>query len=416
MRSFLLEKSNRELKILSLSTCYPNPREEAPGAFIRSRLQRMAAMAEIRVMAPVPAFHYFRGLRSGVRDEPVPPFRTDASTTVYHPRWFYPPLGTAVNALFLFLQLLWPVARLRREFPFQVIDAHFGHPEATAAALLSIVFGCPFTVTLRGSEMYHGSKPFRRMAMSWALRRASRVITVSDRLRRFALDLGVDARRTVTIPNGVDASRYHPRDRAACREKFGISTDQRLMISAGCLVELKGHHHAITAVKALRDRGVAVEFIIPGEYGPYHDALRKQIATLGLEKQVRLLGYVAPSEVAELMCAADLYCMASLREGWPNVVHESLACGTPVVATDVGAVPALIPSADYGLIVPPGDPLALAEAIDKALRTPWDRTAISVWGMSRSWEQVAAEVIQCFREIVTADRVRRSHTNAHEAV
>ena len=159
-----------------------------------------------------------------------------------------------------------------------------------------------------------------------------------------------------------------------------------------------------------------MEFIIPGEYGPYHDALRKQIATLGLEKQVRLLGYVAPSEVAELMCAADLYCMASLREGWPNVVHESLACGTPVVATDVGAVPALIPSADYGLIVPPGDPLALAEAIDKALRTPWDRTAISVWGMSRSWEQVAAEVIQCFREIVTADRVRRSHTNAHEAV
>jgi glycosyltransferase involved in cell wall biosynthesis len=94
------------------------------------------------------------------------------------------------------------------------------------------------------------------------------------------------------------------------------------------------------------------------------------------------------------MSAADVFCLASSREGWPNVVHEALACGTPAVATDVGAVPEIISSSRIGLVVPPGDVRALTAALRLALDTHWDRDVISARAHSRSWEQAARETLE----------------------
>jgi teichuronic acid biosynthesis glycosyltransferase TuaC len=86
------------------------------------------------------------------------------------------------------------------------------------------------------------------------------------------------------------------------------------------------------------------------------------------------------------------------------VVHEALACGTPVVATDVGSVPELLPSPAYGIIVPPNDTAGLSAGLERALDAEWDRAAIAGWGASRSWRQVAAEVLQLFEEIASPVR------------
>jgi glycosyltransferase involved in cell wall biosynthesis len=113
-----------------------------------------------------------------------------------------------------------------------------------------------------------------------------------------------------------------------------------------------------------------------------------------MQSYVRLAGRVNSETMAEWMSAADLFCLASDREGWPNVVHEALACGTPVVATDVGAVPDLIPNARYGTVVAPGDQSSLDTAVCDALTGSWDRAAIAALGMSRTWHEVAAEVLK----------------------
>jgi teichuronic acid biosynthesis glycosyltransferase TuaC len=388
------------LKILSLTTCYPNALDPVSGTFIRARLQWMSAGAEICVVAPVPVFDYSRRRRAAA----VARRREDGGLRIFSPRWFYPPLGGVLNGFCLFAQLVGPIRRLRAEFPFQAIDAHFGHPEGIAAALLSKLFGCPFTVTLRGSEVDHASRAPRRVGMGWALRRASRVIAVSERLRRFAGELGVDERRVVVIPNGVHSEIFHPRDRESCRRAFDIAPSEELIVSAGGMVELKGHHRTVAAVKSLVERGRPVRLLIAGGTGPYESVIRGRIAGLALEKQVRLVGVLAPERLAELMAAADVFCLASRREGWPNVVHEALACGTPVVATDVGSVPELLPSPAYGIIVPPNDTAGLSAGLDRALDAEWDRAAIAGWGASRSWRQVAAEVLQLFEEIASPVR------------
>jgi glycosyltransferase involved in cell wall biosynthesis len=128
-----------------------------------------------------------------------------------------------------------------------------------------------------------------------------------------------------------------------------------------------------------------------------------------LEGRVKFAGPVTPGELAELMSAADVFCLASLREGWPNVVHEALACGCPVIASKVGGVPDMIPDGESGTIVPCRDQQALNAALQAALERTWNRASISEKARERSWEQVAAEV---FTEL---EQVRVEHLGQREA-
>jgi glycosyltransferase involved in cell wall biosynthesis len=249
-------------------------------------------------------------------------------------------------------------------------------------------------MTLRGNEPKHSRSALGRAGMAWALKRASRVFTVSERLRQFAIGLGAAPANVKTIPNGVDAGVFYPRERAACRARYGLPLDRPIVLSAGALVERKGHHRVVRALHAIRAQRPEVLLVVaggPGPEGRFEDQLRDTIAELSMTDSVRLAGQVDAGTLAELMSAADLFCLSSTNEGWPNVVHEALACGAPVVATDVGAIPDMLAGGANGIMVPAGDPAALEHALAGALARPWDRAAISVWGRARSWRQVACE-------------------------
>jgi glycosyltransferase involved in cell wall biosynthesis len=292
-------------------------------------------------------------------------------------------------------------------FPFQVIDTHFGYPDGITGALLSMAFRVPFTVTLRGSEPKHSRNILGRYFMKWALRRAARVFTVSERLRQFAISFGARAERVQTIPNGVDATVFFPRDRVECRLKYKLALDCPVILSVGALVERKGHHRIIEALHGLSQAGLDAQLIIaggPGPEGNFEKEIHRAIKDFKLEAAVRLVGPVSPGEIAELMSAADVFCLSSTNEGWPNVVHEALACGTPVVATDVGAVPEMVAQGQRGFVVPANDPSALEGALREALARDWNRRALSEWGHQRSWQQVAREVYEQLQLVVGETR------------
>ena len=391
------------LKILSLSTVFPNPAEPGLGLFVRSRLQYLSAHAEIRVVAPIPLFDYSSARGERTRPANIPRRRTDGALEVWHPTWFYPPGGTPLNFVALFARLALPLGLLRKRYRFDLIDAHFGHPEGAAAALLASTLGVPFTVTLRGNETRDAQSPGLRRAIANAMRKAARVITVSENLRELAISLGAPPERVKTIGNGINPALFHARaNRTGLREKYGIGVRQKAILSAGYLIERKGHHRIIEALATLATQGRAPLLLIAGSAGRegvWEDRIRRQVAASGLDHQVRFLGQQTHEALAELMCACDLLCLASTREGWPNVVHEANACGAPVVTTDVGGVRDMLPKEDYGFIVPPDDPAALGAALGRALDARWDREAIARWGGSRSWEQVAREVFEQFAQV-----------------
>lgn len=389
------------IRVLSLSIVFPNAITPTKGVFVRSRLQQLAAGVDLHVIAPVPVFDYGNIREHWNALSAIPIERTDGRLRIHHPRWAYPPFGSFVNALCLFAELLWPVGRLMRTFHFDLIDAHFGYPEGIAAWLLSRFFGIPFVITLRGNEIVHSKKHLVHWLMSWAFQRASRVITVSSDLARFAALLGADPANIRVIPNGVDQSIFFRRNKTEVRSKHGIAAT-KLILSAGTLVTGKGHHHVIRAVYGLRQRGIPAQLVIAGGAGTdrsYPKRLVDLVSAMELTSVVRFTGQLSVETLAELMCAADVLALASSREGWPNVVHEALACGTPVVATDVGAVREMLADQMYGFVVPPGDTAALEGALYEALRRRWDYSAISAWGQSRSWEQVAIEVLNELRQV-----------------
>jgi glycosyltransferase involved in cell wall biosynthesis len=257
----------------------------------------------------------------------------------------------------------------------------------------------------------HAQLRMRGLLIRWAIRNADRVITVSKPLADFAVLAGAPLEKVRVIPNGVDAEVFHPRDRAMCREKHGLAGDAAVILSAGALIERKGHHRLVWAVSALAREGIACRLVIAGgsgREGHFAPAIERAIAEAGIQSLVQFEGHIPRRHMAELMCAADVLALASSREGWPNVVHEAMACGLPVVATDVGAVPQMIPSDAYGLVVPAGDQQLLEDALRAALRRSWDRADIAAWAQSRTWSAAAREVVGEMHELVSLAKGRSS--------
>jgi glycosyltransferase involved in cell wall biosynthesis len=394
------------MRILSLSSVYPNPGEPGLGLFVRSRLQALAKHAEVKVVAPIPVLDYSHPQRRVFRPREFPICRQDGAIEVFHPRWIFPPYGTPLNVFCEIGRLLPLFARIRREYPFDLIDAHFGYPEGCAAALAASFFRVPFTITLRGSETMFDNYRYRRAAMKTALRRTAAAIAVSDELRAFAISRGAHPQRAHTIPNGIDTNVFHLYDPAAMRQRHDLPATRKLVLTAGELIEAKGHHLVVDALKSLIARGVDAELLIVGATargGPqFEQTLRNRVRDAGMVDRVRFLGWVDRNTMSELLSAVDLFCLASYTEGWPNVVNEALACGAPVVVTQVGGVAAMVPSAQYGTIVPQRDIAALERAILSGLDRTWDRTAISEWGRSRSWDTVAREVLGTYAQAIKA--------------
>ena len=229
-------------------------------------------------------------------------------------------------------------------------------------------------------------------------------IPADRRFRRLAGIRHLDGGKSFevhTIPNGIDTTLFHPRDYRQTRSRFGMAEDRPAIVSAGYLIERKGHHRIIRALSELRREGSRAELWIvggPGREGRFEAQLRQEVTARGLEEAVHFTGAVQPSLLAEYMSAADVFCLASSREGWPNVVHEALGCGVPAVASDVGGVRDMLASSDYGIVVPPGDQTALTAALGNALRQKWNREQIAAWGRARSWSRVGSEAAAVLRD------------------
>jgi teichuronic acid biosynthesis glycosyltransferase TuaC len=397
--------SNRQLKIVSLSCVFPRVGAQEFGIFVKRRLQQLAAHADVKVVSPAGVLDYShpKGL---LGNRPLPRATRDGALEILHPRWVYPPGGSILNAVLLERQMKSPLTKLRERFPFDVIDAHFGYPDGIAAAGLATHFGVPYTITLRGNEPMHCEDASVREAMAKALRGAGCVITVSESLRQFAISLGVDCEHVQTIPNGIDGGIFHIRDRSECRRKHGLSENEPVVLSAGSLIERKGHHRTIEAIAHVRRAGINARLVVAGgtgREGCFETEIRAAAAKQQLENAVVFTGHVDPATLAELMSAADVFCLASTREGWPNVVHEAMGCGTPAVATSVGAVRDMI-SEERGIVVPVGDQEALNEGLLSALKRVWNREAIATWAHARDWKRVGAEVAESMRRVVATSR------------
>jgi teichuronic acid biosynthesis glycosyltransferase TuaC len=350
----------------------------------------------VEVVAPVPFFpSWLHTTRWGVASRLRTVERIGA-LTIHHPRYLLlPKVSMPLHGLSMYWGCLPLVRRLHAFARFDCIDAHFVYPDGFAAVLLGKKLGLPVIVSARGTDInLYPSFGLIRPMIRWTLRHAAARVAVSGALRdKMAMVGGTDIPIRV-IPNGVDAVRFRPVPLQEARKQLGLPPENPTIVAVGALIEAKGHHYLIRAIRELAPRYPDLQLYILGE-GPYRGMLEKFVRELELAGRVHLMGKKPNEELRLWFSAAQVSCLASSREGWPNVVSESLACGTPVVATRVGGIPEIIHCPEFGILVEQTSK-SIAAGLDQALSKSWNREEISRQTLARSWETVAAEVEEVF--------------------
>jgi glycosyltransferase involved in cell wall biosynthesis len=385
------------MKVLAISTLYPNRSQPVHALFVEQRILAMAKRFPVTVLCPVPWFPGERCVPRYRGRRLVPRRETRGGVDVRYPRFLsFPLVLKPLDGFFLFLAVLRAAAGLRRSFPFDRIDAHLAYPDGWSAILLGLLFRTPVSVTLRGHDVNDLPRyPVRRRQVAWTLRHASAVFAVADALRERAIELGADPARTFTVANGVDTARFVPLDRLEARRRLGLPLEGPILLSVGHLVARKGFHHLVRALPEILRTHAGARLVIvgaAGEEGDFSEGIRRAVRETGTEDRVTLAGAVTHDELGTWYSAADLFCLASEKEGRPNVVLEALACGTPVVATGVWGTPEIVSRDEVGLLADSVLPAALGARINEALARRWDRAAIVAHSRSFSWDRAAEEV------------------------
>ena len=392
-------------ELIVFSSLFPSAARPGAGIFIRERMFRVARHRTLAVVSPQPWFPgqtLIRKWRPGYRP-PAPSFEIQQNIHVYRPRFLsVPGLLRRWDGWSMAFGSYFVMRRLQREGA-RLIDAHFAYPDGEAATRLGRWLNLPTTITLRGTEVPHSKNPALRPRLTRALQAATRVFSVSHSLRRLAIELGTPEVKTEVVGNGVDITCFHPVARDAARRRFGISLDAKILISVGGLVERKGMHRVLACLPALIEHHPDLHYLIVGggsAEGDMRAELDAQVTALGLNERVHFLGSLAPDELKWPLSASDVFVLATRNEGWANVFLEAMACGLPVISTDVGGNAEVVCRPELGSIVPFGDAQALQQALDAALNKTWDRAAIVEYAHANQWDKRVAQLLRAFDAIL----------------
>jgi teichuronic acid biosynthesis glycosyltransferase TuaC len=387
------------LRLLTFTTLFPNEEQPNHGIFVENRLRHLVASGEAMsvVVAPVPYFpsrtRYFgawsRYARVAAREE-------RHGILVHHPRFpVIPRIGMTVSPALLAAGVFGFVRRLAAHGPgFDLIDAHYLYPDGIAALWIGRRLRLPVVITARGTDVNlipHYRLP--RLMIRRAVAEAAALIAVSDALKQALVALGAAPERITVLRNGVDLELFRPHDRDAARRALGLS--RPTLLSVGHLIERKGHHRVIAALRHLPE----FDLLVVGE-GPERGRLEQLGRKLGVCDRVRLLGALDHAALPRIYTAADVLVLASSREGWANVLLEAMACGTPVIASNVWGNPEVVRTQEAGIVIGENTPEAIAAAVRKLFKTPPARAAVRAYAERFSWDETTQGQLALFRRVL----------------
>jgi glycosyltransferase involved in cell wall biosynthesis len=341
------------MRILFLSNLHPTPTEPGRGSFNARLLKGIRdAGHDVRVVVPV-----------GWRADTASP---DPSVTLA--RWRRPP----VVRRDLWHHWMWwslggTLRRVAGGFRPDLVCSAWVHPDGAVGLRLARQLGVPAVTIAGGSDVLQMPGARRRAAVARVLRESDAVLAHGQHLRDAAIALGAPRDHAVAFYRGVDPGQFSPGPRGAARTRIGIRPDERLILSVGNLVPVKGLDVLIRAFQLPAMQQRDWRWVHLGE-GPEHGRLTAALTAAGLASRARLAGRQAHTDLVHWYRAADLLVLPSRSEGVPNVLMEGLATGLPFVASAVGGIPEIAP--DRSWCVPSEDPVSLAETMARFLDHP----------------------------------------------
>lgn len=386
------------MKILTLTTLYPNNIKSSHGVFVEQRLRHLLKIAGIvaKVIAPVPWFP-FASDKFGQYAQFAKIAETEKRYGIHvsHPRYLLIPKIGMTLAPFLMAFALYPILRrrLKNNEDFDLIDAHYFYPDGVAAAILGKLLNKPVVITARGSDVHFIPNFYwPRKMIIWAAKHAASVITVCQALKDELIVLGADPAKIHALRNGVDLAFFYPEERVQAKQKLNLT--RSTLLSVGNLIELKGHHLIIEAMQNLPE----YELLIVGD-GVEMARLKKLANDLNVSDRVTFLGAVTHDQLVTIYSAADLLVLASSREGWANVLLEAMACGTPVIATNVWGTAEVVTAPAAGMLIEERSAQAITDAV-RVMEKNWpSRKETREYAEKFSWDDTVHRLHHLFERI-----------------
>ena len=400
-------KTSHPIRLLTFSTLYPHRGRPSHGIFVENRLRQLVASGEAvsRVVAPVPWFPS-RAKRFGDWSLHAQADRQETrhGLMLYHPRFpLIPRFGMSVAPASLAAAGALQIKRiLAGGYEFDVIDAHYVYPDGVAAVALGRLFRKPVVLTARGSDItQYPDYPLPRRMLGWAMQNAAALISVSSGLKNAMVELGAPPLKITVLRNGVDLDLFKPTDPAQARAL--IPAGGPVLLSVGHLIERKGHHLAIRTLLDLPEWRLA----IVGE-GQERTSLRRLADELGLGQRVIFCGPQPHDALPAFYSAADVLILASSREGWANVLLEAMACGTPVVASNIPGNPEVVRERAAGHVVAENTAECFATAIRDLHTKGPTRFQTRAYAERFGWEPTTQGQLALFRRVMAQSCSYRS--------
>ena len=389
------------MRVLIVTNLYPNSRQPHRATFNHRQFSALAQDHDVQIIAPIAWTGRWKA--STRLNVPVPAasdHRISDGIVIHHPCYLYTPrVLRGWYGHFLARSIRGCFRDAVRSFRPDVVLGSWAYPDGWAAVRLAREAGLPVAIKVHGSDLLTAHEHFggsaRQRRTVEALKGADAVITVSGHLRRRALAMGLDPSRVRVVYNGIDQERFSPAAREPARQRLGLEHADPLILFVGNLVPVKGLEVLMEALGSRERTGLRFRCVCVGS-GPIKDELLRRVSALGIESRVSLIGPRPQDELPDWYRAADLVVLPSRSEGVPNVLLEAAACGTPCVATRVGGIPEVVhPSA----LVPPGDPVALADRI-RTFLDPATRPEASPPFRPGSWRDSAGALATVLQGIL----------------
>lgn len=399
----------KRLNVLLITNLFPTPVDSYRGIFTYQLVKRLKETCDVTVICPLPWFPAIRALKFLDKWYPfsqVPSQYEVGGIAVASPKYvMIPKVSEALHSFFVFLGTFLTAARLHRERRFDVINAQWLYPDGVAASWIARILRLPTVLTGLGCDVNLDlTVAAKRGQILSALHQADSVTFVSEALRECVRAEGFPESKLSVIPNGVDLGLFRPRPRNECLEALGQPTQGKTIVFVGQILEVKGIDYLLEAAAELRKRRRDFTLYLVGE-SPDRRGFEQKSQSMGQTDFVKFVGGKTHGEIAVWMGASDVFCLSSVREGWPNVVMEALSSGRPVVASRVGGIPEIIDGSN-GILVEPRQSQALCDALDAALNRSWDAEKIHASVARFSWEKAAETYGRIFEEAASAGKKR----------
>lgn len=392
---------SRPKHVVSIATLYPNQNNPRFGTFVARSLEALAKRGDWRVTVinpiglPPIAVGRYRELSQ------LPLVAVENGIEVHRPRFtLIPKIGGRLNPQSIARAALPQIQRIHADTPIDVIDAEFFYPDGPAAATIGKQLDIPVSIKARGSDIsLWGERDYGKAQILEAASIAAGILSVSQALADDMAALGIERDKITVHYTGLDRDRFRPLDNVGLRPalakelNFELPQDAPLFVAIGALIERKGQELLLRAMGQIENSRA----ILVGK-GEDEAKLRSLAAELGLTERVLFSGSLDHDVMPVILTAADIMVLPTASEGLANAWVEALACGTPVITTNVGGAPELFTTPAAGRLVP-RDADRIAKAMRDILSNPPSPSDVTTAVSQFSWENNGATLAAHFERL-----------------